>query len=172
METISEEYRRVNADLHKSDPAYGTVAAAQFEYIWPFIESQGTTSIIDYGCGKGELQKLLPFEIQQYDPAIPRFAREPRPAKAVICSDVMEHVEEERVDAVLDHIRKLAMQSVFFGISLEPSKGLLPDGRNRHITIKPLRWWLDKLLARWEPLSFARAENGIIFVGERLETRQ
>jgi hypothetical protein len=33
-----------------------------------------TTSILDYGCGKGYLAKALPFPIWEYDPAIPEKA--------------------------------------------------------------------------------------------------
>ena len=165
METISEDYRRLSEQVHKDDPDYGTAAVGYLDHIWPFLESQGTTSILDYGCGKGELQKALPFEIQQYDPAIPRFARAPRPVKVVVCSDVMEHVEEDKVDAVLDHIQSLARQSVYFGISVVPAANNLPDGRNRHITVHPRMWWLEKLLKRWEPVSYMRADNGLVFIG-------
>ena len=155
--------------MHRADPAYGTAAQGYFDHLWPFIESQGTTNILDYGCGKGELQKLIPFEIQQYDPAIPRFSRPPRPAKVVVCSDVMEHVEEDRVEAVLDHIQSLARQSVYFGISVVPAANNLPDGRNRHITLRSRTWWLEQLMRRWEPTSYLWMNNGLVFIGKLYE---
>ena len=172
MDTISEEYRRLSEQTHRDDPEYGTAAKNYFDHLWPFLESQSTTSILDYGCGKSELQKFLPFEIQQYDPAIPRFSRPPKPAKVVVCSDVMEHVEEDRVDTVLDHIQSLARQSVYFGISVVPASNQLPDGRNRHITLRSRVWWLERLLKRWEPISYTWMDNGLMFIGRPHEAQE
>ena len=63
-----------------------------------------------------------------------------------VCCDVMEHVPEEQVDAVLLNILQNSLH-VFFQIStVEDHFGHAIDeiGEHLHVTVKPYSWWLQK----------------------------
>ncbi len=71
-------------------------------------------SVLDYGCGKGTLAEAVSFEIREYDPAIAGKDENPLPADLVICTDALEHIEPEYLDAVLVHIASLTRMAAFF----------------------------------------------------------
>jgi hypothetical protein len=147
---ISEEYRALNAELHRTSVVYGSGAGTKFgEQLLKLMHKYGTRDVLDYGCGKGKLRHVLP-EIRCYDPAIPEFDCPPNPADLVICRDVMEHVEPECVDDVLAHIKSLTKRAAYFVISCRLAAKKLPDGRNTHISVHPPEWWQAKLEKHWK----------------------
>ena len=138
---ISEEYRRMNRIMHKQIGSYGNSSGK-----WaPHIAYMKGSTILDYGCGKGKLAKVVDFPISEYDPCIPGKDAEPVPHDCIVCTDVLEHIEPDQLDSVLAHIQSLMMDSGFFVISTKAAKKQLPDGRNAHLIIKPTSWWHDKL---------------------------
>lgn len=104
-----------------------------------------STDILDYGCGKSTLQQQLPFKIQQYDPAVPKYSTLPDPADIVVCTDVLEHIEPDNLGNVLLHIHSLAKKAAFLVIATRPAKKILEDGRNAHLIVKDMVWWLGAL---------------------------
>jgi len=66
-----------------------------------------------------------------------------------LCTDVLEHVEEKCINAVLDHLQFLSKKAIFIVVALRSSNKLLPDGRNTHILIKSRWWWLNELKKRF-----------------------
>lgn len=123
------------------------------------------SSILDYGCGAGTLGTALkaqawPFDFREYDPAVPGKDAMPRPADLVVCTDVLEHIERDRLDTVLGHIRALSMQGTFLVISTVPAHKSLPDGRNAHLIVESPDWWRERCTAlRWSVRSrFIRAD--------------
>jgi 2-polyprenyl-3-methyl-5-hydroxy-6-metoxy-1,4-benzoquinol methylase len=148
---ITEAYKEMNAEMHRTNKFYGVNGSKWAGLVNDVYSNYGCTSVLDYGCGKGTLGLSLPaLMIDGYDPAIPGKDADPDPADLVVCGDVMEHVEEECVDEVLDHIQSLARKVVIFVISTRKAIKTLPDGRNAHITIKNGNWWLERLMSRWE----------------------
>jgi len=149
---ISDEYKALNSKLHKQSEHFGSSAWRCWkEWIVPFVYSwPEQSSILDYGCGKATVSQNFPG-VTNYDPAIEgEFSEDPVPCDLVLCIDVMEHVEEEFIDAVLDHIKSKTILAAFFVISVRPACAKLPDGRNAHITLKPQAWWMRKLMYRWQ----------------------
>lgn len=65
-------------------------------------------------------------------------------AKYGFCTDVMEHIEPEKVDAVLVNIFRSA-ENVFFQISLVPDNMGVLIGHPLHLTVQPFEWWVEKL---------------------------
>jgi hypothetical protein len=61
----------------------------------------------------------------------------------VVCTDVMEHVEEQFVVPTLRYIASLTNKVAFFSIALLPARQILPNGVNAHITVKPIDWWVS-----------------------------
>ena len=154
MQFLTEQYRELNAQLHAQNPGYGTNGYKHLDSIMMLAQRLDTQDILDYGCGKSTLAINLGFPIQQYDPAIPKFAAEPRPADIVTCTDVLEHIEPYYIDDVLDHLQQLTKKVCFVVISTTPARKTLPDGRNAHLIQKPAKWWMDRLWDRFELAKF------------------
>jgi 2-polyprenyl-3-methyl-5-hydroxy-6-metoxy-1,4-benzoquinol methylase len=142
---ISQEYREMNATLHAQKPTYGASG-----HRWAKeVQTYGTTDVLDYGCGKGTLAAALPFKIREYDPAVPAKAEPPEPADLVVCTDVLEHIEPDHLDAVLDDLRRVTRKDALLVVATRPAKKTLPDGRNAHLIIEDIAWWIHKIGSRW-----------------------
>lgn len=140
---ISPEYLAQQKELHTNEK-YGVASRRWINHVRVAIETFGAKSILDYGCGKGRLKEAIP-EVVEYDPAIPGKDADPEPADLVVCTDVLEHIEPDNLDAVLQHIRSKTKCRLFFSIATCAAKKTLPDGRNAHLIIEPPEWWLDRL---------------------------
>ncbi len=142
---ISAEYRELNRKLHESNPAYGVGGEKHADTVLDLAKTLKTTDILDYGCGKSRLARALPFHIQEYDPAIPGKEESPKPATFVVTTDVLEHIEEDRLPFVLDDLRRVTKTMGFHVIHTGPSGKNLADGRNAHLVQKPHAWWTAQL---------------------------
>lgn len=160
---ISGNYAALNAELHERSDGYGSSAGKRWAgTVDALIEQYGCKSVIDYGCGKGTLKPALQdlrsgLTIREYDPAISARSRVPRaPADMVVCLDVLEHVEEEKVPAVIEHLASLTKEVLFATVCTRPASEhkLLADGTNPHATIKPLSWWVRRLEKRFDVVSW------------------
>ena len=132
-----------------------------------------TKDVLDYGCGKGGLAKLLDFPIKEYDPAIPEKSAPPDFADIVICASVLEHVEPECLDDVVQDLRRCMRRAGLIIVPHNPAIDFLPDGRNAHRTIESLEWWREKL-GNWFVLqsavrygSLTSNEPGKVMIGSR-----
>lgn len=155
---ISDDYRKLNEELHASQP-YGQGGSnyqEKVEQLIDAIEKQrlGTENegkpvrVLDYGCGKGTLGWAFgnPDWFYEYDPAVPGKEKPPEAVcDIVVCTDVLEHIEPDRLDAVLKHINACSRNLIFFVISTRPAEKNLPDGRNAHISLHTAQWWREKL---------------------------
>jgi 2-polyprenyl-3-methyl-5-hydroxy-6-metoxy-1,4-benzoquinol methylase len=124
-------------------------------------------TVIDWGCGKGihaiefsdrgmdvvglvdiasncmneETASIFEdvFEANHIKDAIPA------PASFSYCADVLEHVEEEDVNAsILNIVRHTLVPGfMFFNIATKNDEW---NGQELHVTIKPQRWWMDRLI--------------------------
>jgi hypothetical protein len=142
---ISDEYRELNARMHRENLAFGVGGGKHAETVTRLKIKTGAASVLDYGAGKGYLAKALKFPIWEYDPAIPGKDHAPRPAELVVCTDVLEHVEPDKLQAVLDDLRRVTIRIGFFVIHTGPSSKNLPDGRNAHLIQQPEPWWREQL---------------------------
>ena len=144
-ELISPAHRAANRELHETEPAYGSFSAKHADLILRLYRTLKADSVLDYGSGKGALARALPMPIWEYDPAIPGKEETPRPADIVVCIDVLEHVEPDRLDFVLDDLRRCAKRVGVFIVHSGAAQKVYPDGRNTHLIQRPLDWWKDQL---------------------------
>jgi uncharacterized Rossmann fold enzyme len=142
---ISTEYVALNAQLHRDNLAYGVGGGKYAETVKQLREKTKSESVLDYGAGKGYLAKSLDFPIWQYDPAIPEISASPRPADLVVCTDVLEHIEPEKLQFVLDDLRRCVKKIGFFIIHTGAAQKTLADGRNAHLLQHGENWWRKKL---------------------------
>ena len=146
---ISDEYCKLNAAIYNTSKrsAGGAKHATEAEAL---ANKHQCKTILDYGCGQGFFKMAFEInsriKISEYDPAIIGKNILPKPADLVICTDVLEHVEPEKIDAVLKHIKRLMVKAGYFTIALCPTKEFLPDGRNAHVLLKTIDWWLLKII--------------------------
>lgn len=157
-ELVSPDYLAQLRQMHASRP-WGETGARYAADVGSFADEVSAESILDYGCGRGTLGRALQTRsVSGYDPGIPELAAEPAMADLVVSTDVLEHVEPEKVDAVLGHIFALSRRATYLAIATGPARAILPDGRNAHLVVEPAAWWREKLLGLgW---SIAREEDG------------
>ena len=171
---ISPDYRAQQTALHRANPDYGSASVAYAPLVADLMKRNRLARLLDYGAGKGRLAKALnemlpfPFAAVHYDPAIPEWSAPPAPEDLVCCIDVLEHVEPDRLDAVLDDLARVTRRIGFFTIHTGPAQKILADGRNAHLVQQPPEWWLPRLMARFELLTFHRVEDGFrVLVGPK-----
>ena len=141
---ISEEYRDLNAELHASSRKFGSHGHRWASRVSAFLDEG--YSVLDYGCGKGMLRQFVGPIVSEYDPAIKGKDQEPDPADLVVCTDVLEHIEPDKLDAVLGHLATLTKRRLLFNIATKYAiNHLLPDGRNPHLIVESPDWWKAKL---------------------------
>lgn len=144
---VSKEYREQLHRKHQSTK-WGIDGHRNAQAVADYANELHATSILDYGCGSGTLKKNLPgFKVFEYDPGIRSKSQLPKPAHLVVCTDVLEHVEPEKLADVLKHVYLLASKGAYFVIALRPARETLPDGRNAHLIVQGKTWWIDQLRA-------------------------
>jgi hypothetical protein len=168
---ISDDYRKEQQILHEKG-GYG-IASIQFApMVSEVVNRMGVHHLLDYGCGQCNLAKNLKVKqkltYQAYDPGIEQFSTPPVPAEMVACIDVLEHIEPEHLDAVLDDLKRLSLGVILATVALVPAEKTLSDGRNAHLIIKPMEWWLPKFWDRWEIQSYMLTDaphRGFVVIG-------
>jgi hypothetical protein len=146
---ITDDWRRKNAELHATRPDFGTSGNQWLGYVLETIDEEGFTDILDYGCGKSTLgdglRSMRGLVINEYDPAIDGKAVLPDPADLVICTDVLEHIQPNCLDAVLAHLALVTKKKLIFDVSLVDASKTMPDGSPAHLLVKPASWWKEQI---------------------------
>lgn len=148
VELISPAVKELNSKLHKENLAYGVGGKEHAKTIIKFKELIKAESVGDYGCGKGLLAKALPFPCWEYDPCIPGKEEQMRPVDLLVCTDVLEHIEPEKIADVLQDIKRCIKKAGYLVINTKPAKKKYADGRNTHLLQKDRAWW-EKALAKF-----------------------
>lgn len=148
---ISPEYLTEQVRLHAAPRGYGGRGSKWATVVLELIREFGMTSVLDYGCGQGSLLRELVASghligtdvgLSEYDPAIPGKDTPPTErADLVVCTDVLEHIESDRIHAVMTHLASLTGRAIFVVVSLVPTEKKLSDGRQAHILLRSVDWW-------------------------------
>ena len=146
---FTDNYIRVLVATH-STFEWGTSSINYIDGIASVIKDYNITSVVDYGAGQRNLEKQLPLQfpdlhIQSYDPGIASISHAPTPAELVVCTDVLEHIEPECLDAVLQDLRRVMLKVGFFYVSTRLAAQILSDGRNAHLIVETTDWWRQRI---------------------------
>ncbi len=154
-----EEYRRFSPGLH----------GAKLIDLIGFFRRQQVRTILDAGCGTGQLMRQImtefpdEFDVRGFDISsncldssfdairediltvgcLWNLAEFGAVYDGVICTDVMEHIPPERVAASLDNLRRSTAKAAYLGIALFPDgygKKIL--GEPLHLTVREPQWWI------------------------------
>lgn len=163
MELISPAYRDLNQEAHQRYPHFGATSGRHAKTVVDLIERVKPATVLDYGAGKGTLGKevrpRVSVDWREYDPAMPGIDAPPEPADLVICTDVLEHVEPDCLDAVLDDLRRVTKGTLLLIVATRFASHCLADGRNSHLIVEKDEWWLDHLLKRFKLVRAAGDER-------------
>lgn len=174
-------YAQTQLELHSAGN-YGTAGASYapsiFHAIAQLAKRLPSVSVLDYGSSVGNTRKRvddlfwMPPTVSwhQYDPFVDEFSADPSPADLVLCTDVMEHVEPECTENVLDHLQALTRRMIFMSVSLVPANKILSDGRNAHINLRPMEWWLTQMRKRFilSEATVSKDASVVLIVGQSI----
>lgn len=162
--TFTNEYANSLKKLHEGK-AFGNRASIPDEVV-RCIEHYNIESILDFGCGKGNvvmaLKERFPnLKVYGYDPGREGFDVLPDKVDMIISTDVLEHVEPELLDETLQDLANRTNKVMYHLIACHPAKKSLPDGRNAHLIIEKPEWWREKLnsVVKWKMFNEGVAEH-------------
>ena len=150
---ISPDYQEMNKTLHDSNDTYGTSSGKWADTVKALITKYNCKSVLDYGCGKGQLKVALGSIVQEYDPGI-EGKESKQPCDLVVSTDVLEHIEPALIENVLDDIAAMTLKAAFLVIDTRRARKTLSDGRNAHLIVKSEYWWFDLLIRRFDIVKF------------------
>lgn len=147
---ISPEYKEILLKINGLEN-FGKRSSCP-KYLEKFIEKISPVSILDYGCGTGRLiatleERFPKIQIDGFDPgniSFQDFKKEKY--DLIISTDVLEHVEPEHIDETLNFLKQRS-RYFYHLIALQPSRVILPDGRNAHLILESAEWWKNKFQA-------------------------
>lgn len=144
-ELISDAYLKEQQILHAAPRGYGGRGSKWSPVVDELLRRFSCRSMLDYGCGQGSLVRSLRtvgVDFREYDPAISGKEEPPQePYDLVVCTDVLEHIESEKIDRVMRHLSEVTRVALFAVVSLVPTAKTLTDGRQAHILIRSTEWW-------------------------------
>ncbi len=149
-ELISAEYLALNQELHQQPRKFGQSGRKHAGEVIAVAAALKINDLLDYGCGCGTLAEAMRKQdwlgsIREYDPAVPGREKLPKSAMLVVCTDVLEHIEPDRLEAVLKHLFELTRHTAYFAISVVESNKSLRDGRNAHLIVERPDWWISRV---------------------------
>ena len=143
---ITPEYRELNEQLHTDRNDYGVKGDRHLVVVKNVRRDYDCDTVLDYGCGGASLSRRANFPVANFDPCIPEYSDMPDPADLVVCTDVLEHVEPDKLDNVLTHLQYLIQKVGYFVIATRYDKTkILADGSNPHKIVENPHWWKKNL---------------------------
>ena len=157
---LIEEYKK----LHKDPTIFpGRSMTKYAHYVRSIIRDNKCKTLLDYGCGKGNLYKdehnklgkplhkfLKIKDYTLYDPGLEEFSKLPIDTyDMVICVDVMEHLPTQDLEWIIDRIMSFGNKAIFLNIACYEALKKFPNGKNVHITVHEPEWWVALINKIW-----------------------
>jgi SAM-dependent methyltransferase len=114
------------------------------------VQRTGAKRLLDYGSGRGyqylrdrvhEVWGILPY---CYDIGVRQLSDRPEGVfDGIICTDVLEHIDEEDLPEILQDLFGYVRVGgfVYLEICCRPAFKLLENGENVHLTVRNPDWW-------------------------------
>jgi hypothetical protein len=145
-------YQEAYSEMHQNEKYFpGFSISKHVARVAELVQQCQPSRILDYGSGKGfqylvrrvheKWGGMLPY---CYDVGVRQLSTKPEGKfEFIICTDVMEHIEEQDLHEVISDIlnSSATVCTAFFSISTVPARKEFPDGRNLHVTVRPKEWW-------------------------------
>jgi len=166
MSITNQDHIKQYEEVHSNQEIYGQSSLLFKDQISLIIKTFKPKSILDYGCGKGKLMESISKEHPEikcynYDPSICKFSTIPIDhVDMIINTDVLEHIPEEDIDDVLQHISSLCNYA-YFNLHHGLAACILPNGENAHCTVKPREWYYEKMTKYFTELTSLEGRNSI-----------
>jgi len=151
---ISQAYLKEMEYQHNTSD-WGIAGLSNVPNIIDLANRINAKNILDYGSGYGrtanELRKNN-FNVLEYDPGIKRkrknlkfINRSNYKTDLIICTDVLEHIEKNRLKNVLRHLHSIDCMYYYITIGEGPAGRILSNGDNAHLIQESKQWWFDIL---------------------------
>lgn len=144
------DYKKEYELLHSKGKYRGYSVLRHKGKILKLVNETKSATILDYGSGKGmqyskfKIHEVWKVSVDCYDPYVAGIDILPdKKYDGVICTDVLEHVPEEKLDEALSIIFSKATKFVFLCIHIGEAKKTFSDGTNVHVTIKSKEFWTE-----------------------------
>lgn len=183
MRDILAEYEKAKYEKIWNISLYRKVCISErfIKIIPSLLNMKQGGKLIDFGCGTGrtsQIMKGLGYSVVGVDHAKNCLDRnvdidfveaclwdlpESLSGDYGLCTDVMEHIPEEKVSDVLESIKR-SVPICFFCIDDEVD--LMGDaiGERLHLTIKPMSWWYKKLRSHF---GYVQGYKNDVFIVKR-----
>lgn len=174
-------YKRDYNEIYSKECTYGRLANWEDKdpHVLKYFQSGNFKRVLDAGCGRGHHLKLLQsngFEVFGIDVSdvccnkylaqyphkcedIVSYAEEGEQYDAILCTDVLEHISLNNLDATLEALTKLAPNALL-GIANHRSRHL---GIECHLIIKDEKWWLKKLCSHYDRVELYHKLSKLFF---------
>ncbi len=135
------------------------------------VQIESATSILDYGCGPGRgLSKFLDIPVVDYDPAVSGIDIAPETKfDIVVANHVLENVEQQCINAVLEHLYRLTRKVLFLSVCCNPSRKQFADGTPVPRFARDAEWWMAKLTSLFISIEVLdNSDSELIILGRRI----
>ena len=168
------EYTNLHENGNEKIPAHKMFNGISLIYYIPdlmdvILNKEKAKSILDYGCGKGKLYSSTEYNTLNldkkgrrlndslpnlwqldyyalYDPGYKEHNKLPKGKyDGVICTDVIEHIDENDCDWILDEIFSYGRKFVYVTIACYKALKTFDNGKNVHVNVQTPEYWKEKL---------------------------
>jgi 2-polyprenyl-3-methyl-5-hydroxy-6-metoxy-1,4-benzoquinol methylase len=165
MHTIESEKLKYHKAWTLAYDANSSCGVHHVDYFLQILNIQPNQTVVDVGCGNGIATAKLhdrglnatgidfvDVAWKQNLPFINACVWELSDITFdyVFCTDVFEHLPEDKVDLAFDNIKRIATKGVYFAIATRPDEAGKKINETLHLTVKPIEWWLPRLESRWQ----------------------
>lgn len=118
--------------------------------VWPFLERKLKVQLIDIAPnaldeGVRNLMAFMPDQVVFHQECLWNLSHAVTATDWAYCCDVMEHIPEEKVDAVLAEISEKTRKGGFFQICLQDEYFGDMINEKLHLSVHNHKWWEEKL---------------------------
>jgi len=168
------EYTNLHEKGNETVPAHKMFNGISLAFYIPdlmevVLNKEKAKSILDYGCGKGKLYSSTEYNTIKldkkgrrlnnslpnlwqldyyalYDPGYKEHSKLPKGKyDGVICTDVIEHIDENDCDWILDEIFSYGRKFVYLTIACYKALKTFDNGKNVHVNVQTPEYWKVKL---------------------------